>query len=516
MKSIILIASLLLPTCTPFVFASIQAQPAIRIKINQPYDKGVPGLILELQVAGLGGTLETSLPAEDFTVEVTQDGVAQKIKARLVRHTMTAENNADGTQGEFKSFYNVSFVVPQGLHPGEASVLLSYRNKHSDQASLMIVQRPMKPLVGGLVALSVGSALGKIKGNPMLADRGMRLERDSQVELRVLPLTDPEDNNSAVLIRFKQGNNSYDGNARVVHHAQRTEQMDGGVAFLPADDVLEVQVPAALSMGPADMEIQVRANGQDSEPTMLKVQITDATRIAEAPAENAPRLLAVAPDRIGAGQTFMVSVDYLRTLNPDPAQAMILIEQGPVRYVVKPDMNSALRMPNWRPDAPVVLMARATRQFFGPAKIHVFNALRGEQGGLSEPKSIEILDEVLPPEVSSVAESSAGELAPLTQMYEIQHKAGRPFPEYDPENRYITIRGQGFDFNPWLVRIELEQKGKKATLAYRDFSFQGNAFMIVRVPEPIGPGPVTIRMQNRSEDSFSEAVVKTFELSKRN
>jgi len=64
----------------------------------------------------------------------------------------------------------------------------------------------------------------------------------------------------------------------------------------------------------------------------------------------------------------------------------------------------------------------------GKAQIsEVFNTLRGQNGGMSEPASIEILDEPLPPELFGVTESTDGELAPLRQMYEIQTRAGRKF-----------------------------------------------------------------------------------------
>src|SRR5438552_18973349 len=131
-------------------------------------------------------------------------------------------------------------------------------------------------------------------------------------------------------------------------------------AFLPARDFLEVEIPAALQMGAADMEIKLRANGAESDPVLLKVQITDTTRSAEAPAVNAPRLLSVIPRKVGAGQALMLSVDYLRTLNPDPSQTLVAIEHDTARYIVKPETNSALRMPNKPPDAPVMLVVRPT------------------------------------------------------------------------------------------------------------------------------------------------------------
>jgi hypothetical protein len=499
--------------------AATTAQNADRVRISRisPYDKGVPGQILELHVEGLaGGANATMLPLEDFQIEVTQDGVKQTIRARVVSPTMTRETNPDGTVGEMKRLQNVSFVVPQGLHSGEVEVRVSYKDQQSDAVRLTIVERPLRPVVASVPVITINPENLTAAPSPgsRVTDLGWRFERDSKSELHVSPLVDPDDPNSAVLLRFKQGVAWFDGAARVVHRPRKTEQLDRGVRFLPARDVLEFNVPAGLSMGPAEIEIKERANGQESEAVLLKVQIVDSTRSAEAPAENAPRLLSVTPQKVGAGQTLMLAVDYLRTLNPDPGQTLIVIEQGTARYVVKPDKNSAEHMPNWTADSPVLLMAHATRQIIGPAQIRVFNSLRGEQGGLSAPKSIEIVDDVLPPDVTSVAESTDADLARLRQMYEIQSQAGHPFPEYDPKRVYFTIRGNGFDPNPNLVRVTLEQDGRRVTLTYADFSFYGGSFLILRVPRGFTAGRLTMSIEHRGLDSFSASVIRNFNLSK--
>lgn len=517
LKTLVLVLLAVLLTSLGPATLSAQTELSVHISKIMPYNKAVPGQILELYVDGLGAAANvTMLPPEDFQIEVTQDGVKQQLRPRVVSPTMMRETATDGMGGELKRLQNISFVVPQGLHPGEADVVLSYRGRQSNTEKLLIVDRPMRPVVGTVSIITINPASLPAPPRPgtPVKDLGWRLERDSKAEVHLRPLVDPDDPNSAVLIRFKQGDTYTDAFARVVHQARKTEQLDRGVRFLPARDSLEVDVPAALTMGPAEMEIRVRANGQTSDPVLLKVQIADATRSAEAPAENAPRLLNVTPERIGAGQTLMLAVDYLRTLKPDPSQTLIMIEQGTARYVVKPDRNSAEHKPNWTPDAPVLLMARATRQLFGTVQVRVFNSLRGEQGGLSAPKSIEILDEVLPPEVTSVSESTEADLASLRQMYEIQHNAGRVFPEYDPGRVYFTIRGSGFEPNPNLVRITLEQNGLRATLTFADFSLYGGNFLIVRVPKGISSGPVMMTIENRGAESFSVPVTRKFNLSK--
>jgi hypothetical protein len=73
-----------------------------------------------------------------------------------------------------------------------------------------------------------------------------------------------------------------------------------------------------------------------------------------------------------------------------------------------------------------MFFVRTTKEIIGKAQVRIFNQLRGQQTGMSEPVAIEILDEPLPPELLGVSESTASDLAPLRQRYEIQTRAGRP------------------------------------------------------------------------------------------
>src|SRR6266478_4700964 len=109
--------------------ATAQTNPSFRISKILPYDKAVPGQIMELQVEGLGGAPPvTLLPVDDFQVEVMQDGVKQQVRPRLVLPTMSRERSSDGAMGEMKPFQNVSFVVPHGLHSGGVQIVLIYQN----------------------------------------------------------------------------------------------------------------------------------------------------------------------------------------------------------------------------------------------------------------------------------------------------------------------------------------------------------------------------------------------------
>ena len=506
MKFILLFASLMVLACLGPIPTLGQSESTLRIAEIIRYDTAVPGQIVELRVEGLGVAPEVKFLPQDFQIAITQDGVKQQIKVREVRLSRMVETNPDGTFA-MKPFQSVSFVVPKGLNPGEVALALSFRKKHSNTVKLTIVDRPLRPSVATLVNVSDG-----LPAAPASGDLGLSLERQSKVEIVMTPLTDPDDANSSVLIRFKQGDAVFEETTRVVHKPERTRPMDGGVAFLPEQDVIEVDIPAALTIGPAEMQILVRTDGQTGEPATLKVQITDAVAMAESPEETAPRLLYARPQRIGPGQTLMLRIDHLRTLGPDPSQTMIIFEQGKSRYAVRPDYTSAEHTRNGNPNDSVMLMVHPTRQLMGAVQLRVLNSSRGEQRGLSEGQAIEIADEVVPPVVSSVREANAEELRPLREMYEMRHREGRPFPDYDPKYSYVTIRVTGLDFNRRLVRIAFEQNGRRASLTPADFSLQAPDFVVVRVPAGIAAGPVTISIENRGEDSFSTPVIMSFVL----
>jgi virulence-associated protein VagC len=453
-----------------------------------------------------------------------QDGVAQPAQVRITKFTMIRETNP-GTSSrntvdlagmKMRSYQTVSFVVPKGLHPGAAQVVVSFKGQRGNSIGLEIIEKPLRPLVGGMSVITVGGippnrTSGKIEGN----DFGWRLERGTTAKIHVNPLVDPDDPNSAVLVTFKQGGNDYEAVTRITSTAAKVETRTRGVGFLPAREELEVDVPAALTLGKAEVEIRLKVNGLVSDPVKMTATITDITRVAEAPTESAPRVLALTPKRIGAGQSVMVSIDQRRTLEPSPKETQVIIEQDNARYIATIEKNSALIGPSKAPDAPVGLFARTTRQFTGRVQIRVLNPLRGEQTGLSAPVSLEIVDEVLPPEVTTVGESTDAELERLRQMQEMQKEVGKEFRIYDPERRYLTIRAQGIDYNPKFVRITLEQTGQKFTLSPDDFTLFSNDSVIVRLPKELRGGNVNFTIENSGGDRYSTPVTKSFVLQPR-
>jgi len=488
----------------------------------KPYDKAVPEQVMDVLIEGLGSeSAPMVFPATDFSIEVLQDGVTQTAKVRIAKFTMIREanpqnsnrNTVDFAGMKMRSYQSVSFVVPKGLHPGAAEVVVSFKGQRGNSIGMEIIEKPLRPVVGGMSVMTVGGmppdrTSGRIEGN----DLGWRLERGTTARLHVNPLVDPEDPNSAVLITFKQGGNDYDAVTRITSTPSRVENRGRGVGLTAAREELEVDVPAALTLGKADVEIRLKANGLVSDPVKMTVTITDVTRVAEAPNESAPRVLALTPKRVGAGQSIMLSIDQRRTLEPSPKETQVIVEQDNARYIATIEKNSALTGPSKAPDAPVGLFARTTRQLIGRVQIRVLNPLRGEQTGLSAPVSLEIVDEVLPPEVSGVSESTDADLERLRQMQAMQKEAGKELRIYDPNRRHLTIRAQGIDYNPKFVRITLEQDGQKFTLSPGDFALYSNDSLVVRLPKDLKGGNVKFTIENSGGDRYSTPVTKSFML----
>ena len=498
-------------------------QSSFTITSIRPFDKAVPGQVMELMIEGLGsGPAPVVIPATDFKVEVSQDGITQTAKVRIAKFTMMPETNPNSSSKgtidfagmKMRSYQAVSFVIPPGLHPGPAEVVASYKGKRGNSIGIEIVEKPLKPIVGTTAVLAAASmppgwTPQKIEGN----DFGWRLERGATAQVSVRPLVDPDDPNSAVLIKFKQAGEVYEAVTRIASSPERTEAHGRGVGFFAPREELEVDVPAALTLGKAEVEIRLKANGQVSDPFNMVATITDITRVAEASKVSAPRLLAVSPKRVGAGQSIQISIDHRRTLDPSPKDTQVVVEQENSRYFAPIEQNSALFGPK-EPEAPVGLFVRPTRQIIGHAQIRVLNPMRGESG-MSAPVTLEIVDEVLPPELIGVNESSEEDLARMKQMYETQKQEGREFPAYDPDRRYLTIRARGIDYNPKFVRITLEQADQKFTLSPSDFAFYVIDGLIIKAPQGLTVGDVKLTIENYDGERYSTPVTKAFVLSPR-
>lgn len=500
-------------------------QSSFTVARIKPFDKAVPGQIMDVMIEGLGsGTTPIVFPVQDFKIEVSQDGITQTAKVRITKFTMIPETNTasasrksvDFAGMKMRVYQAVSFVVPQGLHPGPAEVVVSFKGKRGNAIGMEILDKPLKPIAGttsvmAAVSIPADGLPKNLEGN----DFGWRLERGATAKVSVRPLVDPDDPNSAILIRFKQGGNDYDAVTRITTTPERAEAHGPGMAFFAQREELEVDVPAALTLGKADVEIRLKANGQVSDANTFVATITDVTRVAEAPAVSAPRLLTVTPKRVGAGQSIQISIDHRRTLEPSPKETQVVIEQGNIRYFATIEENSALFGPGNEPDAPVGLFVRTSRQIIGRAQIRVLNPLRGEQTGMSAPVSLEIVDEVLSPALIGVNESTEADLARMKQIYETQQQEGRDFPVYDPNSRYLTVRALGIDYNPKFVRVTLEQGDQKFTLTPRDFSFYVIDGLVIKMPQGLTGGSVKLTIENSDGEQYSTPVTKDFVLASR-
>lgn len=508
--------------------AAAQSEGQLRIAEAAPSDRAAPGQIIELRVEGFGERFITPPEGDALGILLTQDGSTLTARVRTAASVIVREGppvTGAGSSIGMKAYQGLTFVVPRGLHVGEAEVVVSYLGRRSAPFKLNIVERPSRPVVGGTPIVSI--APGSLPPPPRRGDAatrsglGLKFERGAKgVVLHVRPLADPDDAEAGVLVRFRQGGAFYDAGARVVHRAGgREETSGGGFRLMPARDVLEIDVPEMLAPGEAELEIALRAAGQTGDAALVPVTVTDAGRAFESPKEAAPRMLAVTPRRVGAGQALMISVERRRALDPDPSKVSVSFEtpDGAWSFKVKPDMNSAVRNPSTPPDAPVLLIVRAPKQVTGTVRVRLLNPARAEyEGAASEPAEVEIVSEVVAPEVQGVAESGAAELSQLRQISAAQAADPRVRPAYDPAARYVTIRATGLDPDPKFLRVRFEQDGRAAvTLGRGDFALFSNNSLVVRVPKGFGAGAVRLSVENRGAAGYSAPVVRTFELSER-
>jgi hypothetical protein len=511
-----------LQVCEVFGARVVDMTPElVTVELTSSSDK-IDDLADVLRVEGVVEQFISPPAGDALRILLTQDGATKTARARTAAPVLTRETPPGAAgPGGMKTFQALTFVVPRGLHAGEAEVVVSFRGRRSAPFKLNVVERPPRPLVGGTAIRTISPA--SLPPPPPAGGRanmGLRLERGAKgVELHVRPLADPEDAEAGVSVRFRQGGAFYDGNARVVHReGGRQDMPNGGFRLMPPRDALEVDVPEMLAPGEAEIEVTLRAGGQTGEAAVVPVTVTDAERAFEAPKEAAPRLLAVSPRRVGAGQALLLSVDRRRALDPDPSKARVVFEAPDgARESVEPEMNSAEREPSASPDLPVLLIVRVPEQLNGGVRVKLLNPAREEYAGAeSEPVEVEIVSEAVAPEVSGVAEASEAELSQLRRLAEAQRRDPRVRPVYEPSARYVSIRGTGFDPNPQFLRVRMEQEGREPfTLGRGDFSLFSQNALIVRAPKGFRAGAVRVTVENRGANGYSAPAVRTFELSER-
>lgn len=502
---LVALASLLLLLCAPAGFA--QSAGGLRVSSVFPYDRVVPGQIVEVLVENVGEQLLGPPPGDALRILLTQDGATRTATARTANPGMVR----DMAPGEPRPLHAISFAVPRGLRVGEAGLVVSFRGRKSPPFRLNVVERPQRPLVALTSIVSVAPAAV----TPQSPQQRMvpKFERSAKgVEMRVMPLADPEDAEAAVVVRFRQGGTFHDAAARVVHRPGESRSLPGGgLSQMSPRDVLEVDVPEMLAAGEAEIEVSLRAGGLTGEAAVAPVVITDAERAFESPKAAAPRVLSVSPRRVGAGQALSISVDRRRALEPDPSKVLIVFESpdGASSRSLAPEINSATIMASMPSDVPVFLVVRAPKQMTGDVRVRVRNPARADyEGAASEPVTVEIVPEPLAPEVESVAEASAAELSQLREI--------SPARASDSRVRYVSIRAAGLDPDPAYLRVRFEQEGRApVTLERSDFALYSNGALVVRLPKGFGAGRVSLSVENRGANGYSAPAVRTFELPER-
>ena len=123
---------------------TVRPQTSFKVASIRPYDKAVPGQVMEVLVEGITqGTAPAVLPPTDFKVEVSQDGVTQTATLRITKFTMMRDFDPknpgsinDNSAAKMRVYHVVTFVVPKGLHPGPAEVITSYKGKRGKPVAM--------------------------------------------------------------------------------------------------------------------------------------------------------------------------------------------------------------------------------------------------------------------------------------------------------------------------------------------------------------------------------------------
>lgn len=483
-----------------------------------------PGQLMQVYLSGASDRAMPPLAADRFEVLVIQDGVSHVAQVRSAWTSIanlspsSARDKAPDSNEQIAAMQPVQvimFTVPQKLHEGNAVAVVNDRGRRRDEFNFKVANQPPPPHI--FIIGQVVTTLSMQIPHPTPEDLKPRpaptlsFARGEETQLRLMPLIDPETPDSAVLVTFKQGAFQREVKATVTRGKAIDASVPGTITFAPDLYTVSVRTPQELEVGPAEIEVRLRANGLTSEPGKEKAVIID-TKSADGAQPVAPPITNLGKSRIGIGQLVQVAIENARWLEPDPMKTMVVLEQGARRLELKPELNSSKYASRSGQMMPVVLTARVNDTVIGEAMVRVYNPARGEQAGLSEGVQIEIINEVLPPAVINVTETSKQDIAMLSAMREAALKVGHDLREYNPRYRYVTIRATGLDYNPNFVRIQFQQGGRTFILAFADFSLTAGDKTVVRLPDEIKPGLVQVTIQNKGMGRLSEPVNATLEV----
>jgi hypothetical protein len=510
-----------------FAFVFIQAiavgqADEVRItKINLS-DTAFVGQMLSVFMTGVGENNRASIAEERFEARLMQGGMSFTAIVRSVSIGALPVTDSPDGQPKLKSQKIVLLTLPKGLREGEAELVILYRGRSSNAYKLKITEKLPTPMIARIMATPVVSTQQLLKTKEELKKElsgGLVFERGKAAALHITPMIDPEEATGMVLATFKQGELTREVTAKIVRYEPNKE------VWAPAMYELQVPVPAELMPGAAELEVRLRLNGQTSEAGKTKVVIAEYNGASNAVNGVALRIPGLSQTRIGTGQALMIPVTDRRALGPDPSKTLIILEQDGRRHLLKPEWNSALISAEQTivigdskgvtdQDYPALLWVRVGREIIGKVNVHVFNPFRGEPAGVSEGLSLEIVDEVLPPEFIKATETSKQDIAFMNVLKEQSLKTGQNFSEYDPAYRYITLQTNGLDYKSEYTRIRFEQGGKSYILKAKDYALTVDNKLIVRLPNDFQVGTMQITIWNRGGDRLSVPVSKVLEITR--
>jgi len=513
-----LILGVVLLILSPATFAQ---KTDLRIVRSNHEVTAVIGQIVEVGLEGIDERRAPSLPVERFEVVVRQNGDTFAAAVRGATPTLTvgpdyAEYlskarevpNPQELAANLKPLCLLSFTVPLGLVPGEATLNVTYKgSKRSDDFNFRIVDLLPTPRIITSVAVYSGDKPKALSPEQIknLRGPGIKIRRGEDLQLNVKPLIDPETPGSVVLVTFKQGSLSREVKARVARKAP-VQRDENGLNFSPMWYEVMVRPPDELSEGPVDIEVRLSINSKLSEPG------TETATVMAPDTGNdndSPRILEIGHTKIGPGQATQLVVNR-NDSTADPSEFVVILEQDSSRKIIKPERALSSKYPGI--SAPMILFFRAPAELRGKFTISVADLSRALKTKSANGIELEIGEEVLPPIITRIIEASKQDIGMLAAMREEALRSGHEFREYDPSRRYVTIQATGIDYEATHVRIRFSQGNRAFLLGPDDFSLSLGDRRVVRVPEGIMPGQVLITVQNIGFDKTSDPATGIVEI----
>ena len=245
-----------------------------------------------------------------FQVDILQDGRNRPARVGNVSITPVATGDASVWSGHV-----ITFTVPRDLTEGEAAAIVSYAGSEVTRFTIAISDHPYAPriLTAGDLSSPKEGAVDLLAPGDDPAPENLRLERGKEATLHVYPLVDPEDDESGILVRFKQGSYDREVKAQVVQRGEsaryesnsQTGIYESRMTLNLSRFEARVGVPGDLTPGAAEIDVRVRANGAISEPSRVAATIVDAGGLTTGAT---PRIISLTPGRIGIGQAATVVV----------------------------------------------------------------------------------------------------------------------------------------------------------------------------------------------------------------